>query len=41
MGFEKPRIPERILETECMHGKLDRGYNERALEYWWGRYVEG
>jgi len=41
MGFEKPRIPERILETECMHGKLDRGYIERALEYWWDRYVEG
>ncbi len=40
MGFKKPRIPERILETECMHGKLDRDYIERALEYWWKKYCK-
>lgn len=40
MGFEKPRIPERIFETECMHGKLERDYIERALDYWWKKYVK-
>lgn len=40
MGFERPRIPERIFETECMHGKLERDYIERALDYWWKKYVK-
>lgn len=39
MGFKKPRIPERIFETECTHGKLERDYIEKALDYWWKRYV--
>jgi len=38
MGFEKPRIPDRIFETECTHGKLSRDYIERALDYWWKKY---
>ncbi len=35
MGFDasKLRIPERILETETPHGKLERDYLERALRY--------
>ena len=40
MGFKKPRIPDRIFETECTHGKLERDYIERALDYWWKKYVE-
>lgn len=39
MGFKKPRIPDRIFETECTHGKLEREYVERALDYWWRKYV--
>ncbi len=39
MGFKKPRIPERIFETECTHGKLERDYVEKALDYWWKKYV--
>ncbi|ADB57156.1 aldehyde ferredoxin oxidoreductase family protein [Archaeoglobus profundus] len=39
MGFKKPRIPERIFETECTHGKLERDYIEKALDYWWKKYV--
>ncbi len=39
MGFKKPRIPDRIFETECTHGKLEREYVERALDYWWSKYV--
>ncbi len=40
MGFKKPRIPDRIFETECTHGKLERDYIERALDYWWKKYVK-
>ena len=39
MGFKKPRIPERIFEVECLHGKLERDYIEKALDYWWKKYV--
>ena len=35
MGFDakKLRVPERIFETETPHGKLNREYIERALNY--------
>lgn len=35
MGFDakKLRLPERIFETETPHGKLNREYIERALNY--------
>jgi len=35
MGFDakKLRLPERIFETETPHGKLNRDYIERALNY--------
>lgn len=39
MGFKKPRIPERIFETECTHGWLERSYIENAIDYWWKKYV--
>ena len=39
MGFKKPRIPERIFETECTHGRLERNYIENAIDYWWKKYV--
>ncbi len=39
MGFKKPRIPERIFETECTHGRLERSYIENAIDYWWKKYV--
>ncbi len=41
MGFDakKLRLPERIFETETPHGKLNREYIERALNYF-ARVVE-
>jgi len=41
MGFDVDslRIPKRILETECMHGRLNEEYIKRALKYWKEKYV--
>ncbi len=35
MGFDvkKLRLPDRIFETETPHGKLDRDYAKRAIDY--------
>ncbi|HIP25129.1 MAG TPA: aldehyde:ferredoxin oxidoreductase [Archaeoglobus profundus] len=42
MGFDidKLRIPKRIFETECLHGRLDESYIREALEYYKRKYVK-
>ena len=41
MGFDPDslRLPKRIFETECFHGKLKEEYVKEALRYWKERYV--
>ena len=41
MGFDpdKLRIPKRILETECFHGRLSEEYIRDAIRYWKEKYV--
>ncbi len=41
MGFdpERLKIPKRIFETECFHGRLEEDYIKDALRYWKEKYV--
>ncbi len=41
MGFDPDslRLPKRIFETECLHGKLSERYIKEALRYWKEKYV--
>ncbi len=41
MGFDPDslRLPKRIFETECHHGKLNEEYIKEALRYWKEKYV--
>jgi aldehyde:ferredoxin oxidoreductase len=41
MGFDVDslRLPKRIFETECLHGKLGEEYIREALEYYKKRFI--
>jgi len=43
MGYEPDvsQIPERVFEVETPHGKLERDYFEKAIEYYKREYLSG